>query len=259
MSHEDYAVHKRSIGSLFEQPFSYTIPSYKKSYSWNVDNARRLFEDVVKTSDEPSGAPGSTNLLGAMVVVNEGSGSPEFEVVDGQQRLATTALILCAMRSCLYRFKGSELPGTRPALENALNTIDDLLNKGGEPRIKLGKDDEDLFRDILATKTHDYDARCKDLRAKYKNGKKMLDSNELLINNYRALSELAEERVSKFGLDAAFAGKDADEFSRAANELARYVTQNMVKRNDFVFIVVQTRHRAHRIFATFNSTGQNLA
>lgn len=259
MSYEDYVVHRRSIGSLFEQLFSYRIPPYQRSYSWNVDNARRLFEDIINTSDEPSGAPGSTNLLGAMVVVNEGNSSPEFEVVDGQQRLATTALMLCAMRSYLYKFEGSELPGTGPALENALNTIDDILNKDGEPRIKLGKDDEDLFRDILATNTNDYETRCRDLMSKYKNGKKrILSSNELLINNYRVLSELVEKHMSTFGLDDAFYSNDSDGFLRASNKLVKYITQSMVKRNHFAFITVQNRHRAYKIFATFNSTGQQL-
>lgn len=260
MSYEDYEVHRRSIGSLLDETHAYKIPSYQRSYSWDIDNAVRLFEDIVKTAESHSGSPSSTNLLGAMVVVPQRSGSPKFEVVDGQQRLATTALMLCAIRSCLCKFKGNELPGTSPALKNAVDTIDNILNiKPGEPRIELGKDDSVLFRDILSTDTHDYGGRCRDLLVKYKNSKKrILDSNKLLINNYRVLSEHAEKMIAKFGLDDAFDNKRPDEFSGAANELSRFISQSMVKRNHFAFIVVHNRYSAYKIFTTFNSQGQKL-
>ncbi len=258
VSYEDYEVHRRSIGSLLDEIHAYKIPSYQRSYSWDVDNAVRLFEDIAKTAEAPSGSPSSTNLLGAMVVVPQESGSPKFEVVDGQQRLATIALILCAIRSCLYKFKGNELPGTRPALDNAVATIDNILNiKPGEPRIELGNDDSVLFRDIMSTDTHDYVGRCRDLLVKYKNSKKrILDSNALLINNYRVLSERAEKMLAK--LDKSFDNKKPDEFSEAANELSRHISQNLVKRNHFAFIVVYNRYSAYKIFATFNSQGQKL-
>ena len=260
MSYEDYEVHRRSIGSLLDETHAYKIPAYQRSYSWDVDNATQLFEDLTKTADADIGSASSSNLLGAMVVVPQGSGSPKFEVVDGQQRLATMALILCSMRSCLYKFRGNELPGTRPALDNVVTTIDSMLNvKPGEPRIELGKDDYGLFRDLLSTNTHDYASRCRELLVKYKNSKKrILDSNKLLINNYCVLSELTEKKISKFGLDAAFDNRKTDEFSEAANTLSRYLAQNMVKRNHFAFIVVHNRYSAYKIFTTFNSKGQKL-
>ena len=259
MSYEDYAVHRRSIGNLFDETHAYTIPPYQRNYSWDVDNATRLFKDLVKAAGADSGSPDSTNLLGAMVVVPEESGSPRFEVVDGQQRLATTALIFCAMRSYLHKFKDAKLPGTRPALENALDTLDNILNMDGKPRIELGKDDHELFSDILSTDTNDYEGRCKELLRKYKNSKKrILESNSLLISNYRALSKLVEGMMPEFGLDAGLASQNPDEFSKAVNEFSRHVSQKFVKRNHFAFIVVHNRYSAYRIFTTFNSTGQQL-
>lgn len=256
VSCEDYKVCGRSIDGVLYGTLAYKIPPYHRSYSWGVNDAAQLFEDLTRAAEAPGG---STNLLGTAVVSPEESGSPKFEVVDGQQRLATVALVLCAMRSCLFKFKGGELPYTRPALENALATIDGMLNvKLGEPRIELGNDDRALFRDILSTDTHDYVGRCKDLLAMYRNGaKRARRSNELLIGNYRALSKLVEKKISEFGLDGAFDGRKSDEFSRAANEFARYVVR-MAKRNHFAFVTVHNKRSACKIFATFNTAGQKM-
>lgn len=258
MSSEDYAVHRKSIGSLFDEAKVYKIPSYQRSYSWDADNAGRLLEDLIDTANADSGSNNSTNLLGAMVVVPETGG---FEVVDGQQRLATTALILCAMRSHLYKFRGKELPGTHRDLNHAIETIDDILNASpGKPRIELGKDDYELFKDILSTDTPDHKSRCKELQDIYQNGKKRkLRSHERLIKNYRELSGLVKERIESFGkLDDAFDNRKSDEFSEVALGLSKYVSQKMVKRSHFAFIEVKNRDSAYKIFTTFNSAGQKL-
>lgn len=260
MSDEGYDVRRSSISYLFDRDRTYQVPPYQRSYSWDSDNAERLFKDLVGTSESSAGSLDYSNLLGAMVVIPEGQGSPKFEVVDGQQRLATTALVLCAIRSHLHKFSSTDLPGTRPALKNALKTIDNMLTvSSGEPRIELGKDDCELFRDILSTKTHDYETRCKELLDKYTNGKKrILGSNSQLIKNYKALSKLVEEWIPRFNLDSMFANKRPDDFSEAVHELTSYVTQNIVKSSHFAFIVVHDKNMAYKIFATFNSAGQKL-
>ena len=250
MSCQDYEVCGRPIGCVLDGTFACKVPPYHRSYSWDAGNAAQLFEDLTKAAE----APGAANLLGAMFVA-KGSGSPKFEVVDGQQRLATISLALCAVRSHLYKFRDVELPGARPALESAMSAIDGMLNvRAGEPRIELGKDDDGLFREILSTETHGYEGRCRSLLARYANGGKgARKSNRLLISNYRVLSRLAEKKIAEFGLDC----RKPDGFPDSLTKLSGYVYR-IAKRNHVAFVIVRGARGAHEIFASLNSAGQKL-
>lgn len=67
----------------------FNIPRFQRPYSWDDENIQDLWDDVM-------GAKGEDYFIGSMVVYREGK--QEFSVVDGQQRLTTITLLLCAMR-----------------------------------------------------------------------------------------------------------------------------------------------------------------
>ena len=257
---EDYNVNRRSINKLLGSNHTYDVPSYQRSYAWDMDNAGRLFEDLVETSAAEQGTPNATNLLGAMVVLTTNVDSAKFEVVDGQQRLATLSLIFSSMRTHLHQFKSMQQSGMGPALDDALNDLSDILEiKDGGPRVTLGESDSKLFREIIANKNHDYLEFCKMLRDKYQNGRKRIaESHRLLINNYRILCEKTDTWMQEFKLQEAIDQKDGDSFSRSVNELKKRI-RNMREHNHFAFVEVHKRYVAYKIFNTFNSLGQRLS
>ena len=260
MAYEDYNVHSVSINDLLRDNQAYYVPSYQRSYAWNMDNAERLFEDLVETSITKYGIPNSTNLLGAMVIFIEGVRSDKFEVVDGQQRLATLSLIFGSMRAHLYQFKNIQQPGMGPAIDDALNYLGEIVEiKDNYPRVTLGESDSKLFKEIITNKDSDYANLCKTLRSKYQNaGKRIADSHLLLINNYHILCEKTDKWMRGFELQKAIDQKDIDSFLHAINELKKRV-RNMGERNHFVFIDVRKRYTVYKIFNTLNSLGQPLS
>lgn len=75
------------IDKVYKQGLS--IPNYQRPYKWSVENVRQLLDDL---NYHRIHQPNSTYRLGALVIHKNKDN--EYDIVDGQQRLVTLALIL---------------------------------------------------------------------------------------------------------------------------------------------------------------------
>src|SRR5271157_5101335 len=66
------------------------VPPNQRSYKWEEEHVTDLFQDLTKAID------GDDYFLGTIVLT--GAVNPIPEVTDGQQRLATTSILLSAIR-----------------------------------------------------------------------------------------------------------------------------------------------------------------
>lgn len=87
------------IESLLASRF-FNIPRFQRPYSWDEENIQDLWDDVMS-------ARGEDYFIGSMVVYREGK--QEFSVVDGQQRLTTITLFLCAIRDAFAGLEEGDL------------------------------------------------------------------------------------------------------------------------------------------------------
>lgn len=69
----------------------FVIPRFQRPYSWDKSNVEDFLNDVVTESD-------SDYFIGSIVCFKEGKSL--LGIVDGQQRLTTITMILCALRDC---------------------------------------------------------------------------------------------------------------------------------------------------------------
>ena len=79
------------------------VPPNQREYSWTDLEALTLYRDF-----ERAAATGASYFLGAIVTIPRDDGM--LEVVDGQQRLATTAILLAAIRDHLDGGDKDSLP-----------------------------------------------------------------------------------------------------------------------------------------------------
>lgn len=91
--------HKYSIEEAFRECF-YVVPDYQREYVWTDKEVQQLLEDI----DEQIDAGPDKEYFVGMILVSPGAQKNHFEVIDGQQRLTTFYLLLCALR---HRFKGT--------------------------------------------------------------------------------------------------------------------------------------------------------
>ncbi len=87
------------IGKSQEKQF--VIPIYQRVYSWEKEQCKQLWDDIIKTggNDQIEG-----HFIGSIVFVHDGiytTNYNELLIIDGQQRLTTITLLLTALRNHL--------------------------------------------------------------------------------------------------------------------------------------------------------------
>ncbi|MGW0216820.1 GmrSD restriction endonuclease domain-containing protein [Micromonospora chokoriensis] len=95
------AAHETTLRELLEGAKQYRVPLYQRTYSWTDSQFRRLWEDIRKLAEERTESPNLTHFIGSLVLAPSPTLGPsvsEFLVVDGQQRLTTLSILLCAIR-----------------------------------------------------------------------------------------------------------------------------------------------------------------
>jgi alkylated DNA nucleotide flippase Atl1 len=96
------AARETTLQELLEGAKQYQVPLYQRTYSWKPPQLERLWQDVLTLAEDRVTTPGLTHFIGSLVLApspaNGAAGVMEFLVVDGQQRLTTLSLLLCAIR-----------------------------------------------------------------------------------------------------------------------------------------------------------------
>src|SRR5437870_6559881 len=122
----------------------YRIPRFQRPYSWDRENVQEFWDDIVR--DAPP-----DYFIGSMVVYKEGN--QRFGVVDGQQRLTTITILLCALRNKLaelgeedlakgiHRLVERENIDNRPeyvvSTESSYPFFQDHIQKWGTPAVRV--------------------------------------------------------------------------------------------------------------------------
>lgn len=83
-----------TVGELFANDTVYTVPVYQRNYAWRTQQIEQLISDIQDAATEGGSDPGAGYFLGNLIVTARPSPSPDFEVIDGQQRLTTLYLLL---------------------------------------------------------------------------------------------------------------------------------------------------------------------
>jgi uncharacterized protein with ParB-like and HNH nuclease domain len=78
------------------------VPPYQRAYSWTDEQVEDLFKDFSDAIREHN----AEYFLGTVVLTTNKDGP--HAVIDGQQRLATTSIMICAIRNYFYSIGDAE-------------------------------------------------------------------------------------------------------------------------------------------------------
>ena len=146
----------RSLDALFNSQLRYVVPMFQRLYVWQENPQwATLWEDVTeKALLQLKGAKTNPHYLGALIIEGVRPSSPRevkrFLVIDGQQRLTTLQLLLCAYRDIARKNEWKMLDRTVTRyLENADS---DVMEHPEEELFKLWPTtlNRDVFRNILS-------------------------------------------------------------------------------------------------------------
>lgn len=125
---------EKSLLGLLESGF-YRIPDFQRSYAWEDEQLEDLWNDMVYLPENKNHFFGNIVLQDTGRKVKEGviKERPLFEVIDGQQRLITTIIILTVVKN---------------HTDNNLDeSIEDIIEPTiGKARIEILDQDQEYFR-----------------------------------------------------------------------------------------------------------------
>ena len=133
---------KGNIFEILNGNKQFLIPVYQRYYSWDIEQCRRLWNDIVDMQKRNKAG----HFVGSIVNIAEQAmptGVQKYMIIDGQQRMTTLTLLLLALRD--YAIQHPE--------DTTINSrrIDNMLLKNeyevGDERYKLLLTETD--RDIL--------------------------------------------------------------------------------------------------------------
>ncbi len=118
----------------------FQVPTYQRPYSWKAQPVSDFWIDLRAALNTKA-----EYFLGSIVVTTEGAGA-RLTIIDGQQRLATTAILLSCIR---------DLYAERKMSQDAQKVHTDYLasfshrSKVDEPKLQLSDQDDDFFRKLV--------------------------------------------------------------------------------------------------------------
>jgi uncharacterized protein with ParB-like and HNH nuclease domain/alkylated DNA nucleotide flippase Atl1 len=99
------AAKETTLQELLGGEKQYQVPLYQRTYSWGKDQLDKLWDDLLQLAEDRENRPDLTHFIGSLVLAPSPAISPggvtDWLVIDGQQRLTTLSLLLCAVRDRL--------------------------------------------------------------------------------------------------------------------------------------------------------------
>lgn len=97
---------QRKMNDILSGDFKYIIPRYQRKYVWQEKQWRELFDDIKycldAAMDRDAAGVEWTHFLGSFVFERQGK---DLIVIDGQQRLTTITIMLCAICMMYSEYK----------------------------------------------------------------------------------------------------------------------------------------------------------
>ncbi len=118
----------------------FRVPAYQRSYAWEHEHVEALLNDI----NEAIRNKEHEYFLGSVVVT--GPVNQRYEVVDGQQRLATVSLLIAAIKDIFQKDGDTEVV-TSVRTEFLAST--DRKTKEREPKLVMNEVDNELYQELI--------------------------------------------------------------------------------------------------------------
>lgn len=216
---------EQPLSKIFSNDYVFNIPGYQRPYAWTTENARELFEDLLGFMQAAGGqvAEMPPYFLGSIVLVKS-EGSPQSEVIDGQQRLTTLTILLSAIREFVP--------------QNNANDITMLLYERGSTIMGT----TDRFRLTLRDRDKEFFHRNVQREGGFKGLVGLSDTLPDAQKNIQANAALFSEKLEKL-----------------SQEERLWLAQFIVTRCFLVVVATPDLNSAYRIFSVLNSRGLDLS
>ena len=207
--------------------YFYVVRAYQREYVWEEKHVNDLLSDVYIQFDENKSGSDWEYFIGSIIVCESKN---VYELIDGQQRMTTICLILCAIRDVLQELEPNK---SLDALKKLISSS--ITDRNGNEK----------FRDRIELQ-YDEDSR------------KVLE-NIASKQEYNDIPENSSVERIKIAYETAldFLKKEFGEDKNAIPELRKFYAR-FIQNVKLVRVETKSMSQALTVFATINNRGVGL-
>lgn len=241
-----------AIKALFEQNHTFEVPKYQRGYAWDDQAVTDFVHDLGRCLARRANGLRLNHFFGGIVTVRSdvtNSSRSNYEVIDGQQRLASFVLLIATLSQRMRNEVGelqkkaklsADEKKAKAFLKDTVDTLKRLylvyrdsieLEYVEIPKLTLSRADNEFFKQLL-------------------DGEKPVQtraSHERLETAWTLISDFVE---AKF-----FASQD---LGATAKLIQLLLDQVLVEDCTVIFMASDTRSEAYQIFQVLNDRGVQL-
>lgn len=243
-----------SVKLVFEQNHTFQVPKYQRGYAWDDDAIDDFIEDIAHSLTARAAAKPKArhHFFGGIVTVRRdipGSNRSNYEVIDGQQRLASFVILVAVVVSCMRNMVGDLIKkGSLNADEKKAKTFLEATIGGLTSLYIVFRDNIDLeYVDVpkmtLSHADNEFFQKVLEGSAPAPNR----DSHKRIQNAWEHLSDFINNKVLGGGT-----------VSEKAKRLQLLVSTVLGDDCTVIFMCSDTRSEAYQIFQVLNDRGVHL-
>jgi uncharacterized protein DUF262/uncharacterized protein DUF1524 len=188
------------IKKIFSDDFVFNIPLYQRPYAWTTEHAGELLDDLIAfmgDSKEPIEADELTPYFLGSIVLIKGD-EPDAQVVDGQQRLTTLAILLATLRALIPSESAKDLT---PFLYEKGNAIAGTSNRY---RLTLRERDAQFFQKYIQNEKGIEKLNELNQATLSDSQKNIYDNTQLFLQYLQKLSDMQRLALAQFVVNRCF-------------------------------------------------------
>lgn len=228
-----------TIGDIFEKNFLFEVPKYQRYYSWEDEQIDDFIKDIDNIFNNTTDANPIEHFFGGIVVVDKpvaGSNRSQRELIDGQQRITTTILLIVSL---IRKYEQLKNESNKELIESRINklrekylTYKDEINRipTTVSKLILSNADEQYFKDIVGGRT----------------AQAGRDSHKRIQRAFSKLNKYVDGKIDCLPSD--------DEKIDAIAKIEILIHKNCT----IIFIDSKTRESAYKLFQVLNDRGAGL-
>lgn len=174
----------KKIGELFSGTLKYIIPPYQRDYSWNSNDQILDFWNDLNDSMERD----KDHFFGNILLRRNHENEDAFDILDGQQRLASITILLAVIRDELYSIGAPEKQSN--IVHQSIEIITDERTLEPVERLRLNLRNKEFFSDYIQ---RDYMDKQ---RKTFDKSMKVTSTNKLIMDAYIYLQKEVEKKLA---------------------------------------------------------------
>jgi len=232
LAESKFEAHEESLGSLLTERIQYVVPSHQRDFSWTLDQIADFLTDI-QTAQE---AKLNEYFIGLMVFMK--GEKNKLVILDGQQRLATTIIILSTVCKKL-----EELQYHKDAnqIQSEFMSFRRLGGKGEESRLIMNDNNKAMFSKYVLIGCQKEDVKkALGVLSKYDPNRRLLEAIVLCKDKIDEIASLST---------------NDDEVANKLIDFVNYLLENV----KLVSFTVSSEANAYTMFETLNDRGLDLS